>query len=325
MPQHMVTPPIYYTSYQQTVQQQPKFSTPSFTPNTQVSGRRLLALILDSLVLTAVQWILGMGLWGSSVQQVPLDTNHSFWITVTHQLNWPWMLVIAFAYFLIFEAIFGASIGKLLVGLRVVTLSGQHPKLWQTCVRSALRVLEVSPALQPTAWIIAALFIAFTSRHQRIGDLLARTVVAERASVQPTALSSQQRLRRGAFALALAELVAVLCLGFTFYIQPYQYAHDWRAGQSPDFIHRYQNSYGPDEIGNRMTLVNGPLRSQNAQGEETVTYIFTFQTMIQTYNQSSGLFDEKTQRYNMTVTYHWTGVFSGWEIEPTSVLATLTD
>ncbi len=91
-------------------------------------------------------------------------------------------------YFLAWEAWFGRSPGKMAVGLRVVTTSGR-PIGWRA---AALRNLLRAADLLPIAYLAGLVSMALTSRFQRLGDLVAGTmvVVAERAhAARPLALT----------------------------------------------------------------------------------------------------------------------------------------
>ncbi len=76
-------------------------------------------------------------------------------------------------YFVVCEAVYGRSPGKMAVGLRVVTTSGR-PIGWRA---SALRNLLRAADLLPFGYIGGVASMALTSRFQRIGDLVAGTMV----------------------------------------------------------------------------------------------------------------------------------------------------
>jgi uncharacterized RDD family membrane protein YckC len=78
-------------------------------------------------------------------------------------------------YFFVTESFFGGSPGKLLFGMRVRRLNGEHCSVRQIGIRTLLRVVEVNP-LVLSGWP-ACISIICTSRRQRIGELLAGTVV----------------------------------------------------------------------------------------------------------------------------------------------------
>ncbi len=68
------------------------------------------------------------------------------------------------------EAIWGTSIGKGLVGLRVVALDGSKPRLWQALVRNLFKIIcTVMPPL--------AVLALLNPYRQRLGDAVARTIV----------------------------------------------------------------------------------------------------------------------------------------------------
>jgi uncharacterized RDD family membrane protein YckC len=82
------------------------------------------------------------------------------------------------------EAIWGRSLGKALTGLRVVNIDGQTPRRWQLIVRNSLKVLEL---VVPILLLLAIL----SPRRQRLGDIVARTVVIEAAEEQASERSSE--------------------------------------------------------------------------------------------------------------------------------------
>lgn len=80
-----------------------------------------------------------------------------------------------FVYFFLSELVFGASPGKLVFGLRVVRSDGRRRAWWQILVRTLLRLVEVNPVL--LGGLPAGIVILVTRRRQRIGDVLAGTLV----------------------------------------------------------------------------------------------------------------------------------------------------
>ena len=78
-------------------------------------------------------------------------------------------------YYLVPEYLFGATVGKSLFALQVRCTSGKRCTLRQVAIRTALRLVEVNPLLLGA--IPAGIAILSTQRKQRIGDLLAGTVV----------------------------------------------------------------------------------------------------------------------------------------------------
>ena len=69
----------------------------------------------------------------------------------------------------------GQSPGKMVVKLRVVSLTGQDPRIMDLIMRWMFRTLDVSLSVG----LLAISFIISTPRRQRVGDLLANTVVVK--------------------------------------------------------------------------------------------------------------------------------------------------
>ncbi len=70
------------------------------------------------------------------------------------------------------ELVFARTLGKALTGLRSRNLAGDRPKFWQLLVRGLLKTLDLIPG----AWLLLLLPV-ITPQKQRLGDLIARTVI----------------------------------------------------------------------------------------------------------------------------------------------------
>ena len=79
-------------------------------------------------------------------------------------------------YFTYFESTSGQTIGKRALGLRVVTLTtGRPPDLGRSLLRNVLRIVDWLPAFYLLGFVVAAI----SDRRQRLGDLLAETLVVK--------------------------------------------------------------------------------------------------------------------------------------------------
>src|SRR5690349_362430 len=76
-------------------------------------------------------------------------------------------------YFVVFEGMTGRSLGKRAVGVRVVSTNGR-PIGWRAA--SLRNLLRAADAL-PTGYLAGLASMAMTSRFQRLGDLVAGTMV----------------------------------------------------------------------------------------------------------------------------------------------------
>jgi uncharacterized RDD family membrane protein YckC len=90
-----------------------------------------------------------------------------------------------FLYYLILEAIFSASVGKLVCGMRVTMADGSRPTGLAVVVRNVIRVPEAV-----FFYIPAGISCAVSPQRQRLGDHAARTVVVRR---QRTTVASAPR------------------------------------------------------------------------------------------------------------------------------------
>jgi uncharacterized RDD family membrane protein YckC len=88
---------------------------------------------------------------------------------------------ICLAYYIVPEAIFGATLGKLATNLRVVRESDGGPIGWSASViRNALRVIDGF-----VLYLVGLIAMCFSKKRQRIGDRVAGTVVVRRDTQTP--------------------------------------------------------------------------------------------------------------------------------------------
>jgi uncharacterized RDD family membrane protein YckC len=82
-------------------------------------------------------------------------------------------LVIMALYFVLLEGWLGATLGKWMLGLRVVRIDGGRPGLWKSAVRNVLRAVDSLPTLNITGIIL----ILRSPERARFGDRVADTRV----------------------------------------------------------------------------------------------------------------------------------------------------
>jgi uncharacterized protein len=83
--------------------------------------------------------------------------------------------LVELAYFVVLEWQFGGTVGKLLLGVRVVDERGRPIGLKQSVIRNVLRVVDAFPYVVP--YIIGLLLVAGDQRKRRLGDRAANTLV----------------------------------------------------------------------------------------------------------------------------------------------------
>ncbi len=82
-------------------------------------------------------------------------------------------LFIIFAYFILMEAYVGWTVGKRILGMRVVDRTGNKIGFSKALIRNLLRFVDGLPALN----ILGIILIACSPRGQRFGDRVAKTFV----------------------------------------------------------------------------------------------------------------------------------------------------
>lgn len=90
---------------------------------------------------------------------------------------WAWSAAAYAVYAAIMEALTHRTVGKVLTGTRLLSVTGTPPGVRQVVVRNLLRFVELMPPL----WVLGFLVILSRNR-QRVGDMFARTVVVRRAA-----------------------------------------------------------------------------------------------------------------------------------------------
>ena len=114
--------------------------------------------------------------------------------------------VITFAVITFYDVFFevfnsGRTPGKLLNGLRVVRLEGQPVNFVTSVIRNVIRPID----FLPTTYLLGAVVILATKKNQRIGDVVAGTLIVRelgggrrrRDAVAPAALDGRPRHRGG--------------------------------------------------------------------------------------------------------------------------------
>ena len=125
-------------------------------------GLRAVAVIIDTLLLFVVAYAIAMLTGGTTAAGFNLQGGPAFlWFGV------------AFAYYVVLEVQCGWTLGKRVLGLKVVKLDGGGPLDWQaSIVRNLLRIVDGF-----IFYLVAAIAVATSDKKQRIGDRVAGTVV----------------------------------------------------------------------------------------------------------------------------------------------------
>jgi uncharacterized RDD family membrane protein YckC len=125
-------------------------------------GLRAVAVIIDTILLFLVAYAMALATGGV--------TGTGFQLTGGPMFIW---LAIGIAYYIVLEAQFGATLGKRIVGLKVVKLDGGGPIDWQaSIVRNLLRLVDGI-----FFYLVGAIMVWTSNQKQRLGDKVASTVI----------------------------------------------------------------------------------------------------------------------------------------------------
>ncbi|HBQ58666.1 MAG TPA: RDD family protein [Balneolaceae bacterium] len=141
-------------------------------------GERVLAFFLDAFFII-VYYLVVIWIWGyiSSLGSSPSDIESSpVWILYVV------LIIPVLTYHLISEVVSnGYSLGKKIVGIRVVKIDGTRATLSGYLLRWLFRVVEITM----TSGVLAFVTIIMNGKGQRIGDILGKTcVIKERKKVK---------------------------------------------------------------------------------------------------------------------------------------------
>ncbi len=138
-------------------------------------GIRAGAYLIDNIILIASDW--GAGFIGGILMQMLLAAFGQRYLAVRQDLSiWQWIigLIIFTIYFTLFEWLFGASPGKLILRMRVVQVDGHACTLWAAFIRDLLRNIDGLVFAMP-----AYSSMKKTPLRQRLGDRAAKTIVVD--------------------------------------------------------------------------------------------------------------------------------------------------
>jgi uncharacterized RDD family membrane protein YckC len=102
--------------------------------------------------------------------------------------------VVVLGYYLLFEALNGGRTpGKAAFGIRVATVDGRPVTLVAVTLRTLLRLIDFLPFLYATG----AVSVVVTAKNQRLGDLVANTVVVRDRQTAPQVPPPVEGQRQG--------------------------------------------------------------------------------------------------------------------------------
>jgi uncharacterized RDD family membrane protein YckC len=129
-------------------------------PNVHVTGRRVVATIIDGIVLGALGSTADRAVSGFDLTTLSFHGSAS-------------LLVLVLLYYTLLEGLTGRTLGKFVTGVRVVDArTGRAPGLLSALVRTLLRLIDGI-----LAYLVGFLIVINSGRRRRLGDMAARTLV----------------------------------------------------------------------------------------------------------------------------------------------------
>ena len=139
-------------------------------------GIRFAATLIDGLVLGVVIWILTLFVIGGtaaiSMNSSQETITAAVWAAVATVIVLA--ILLWFLYYTLLEGMWGQTLGKYLVKIKVVKEDGAPIGYGDAAVRTILRIIDGL-----FSYLVGALLIWSSDNKQRLGDRLAHTVVIQ--------------------------------------------------------------------------------------------------------------------------------------------------
>jgi uncharacterized RDD family membrane protein YckC len=128
-------------------------------------GPRAVAIIIDSILISIVGYIIYAAL-GSE--------------------PYVFFAILTLLYFPVMEKVWGQTVGKMAMKLKVVTESGQPISWGQAIIRTLLRIIDGL-----FVYLIGSIFVWTSPKKQRLGDRAAKTLVVKKDAAMVPATTGQ--------------------------------------------------------------------------------------------------------------------------------------
>jgi uncharacterized RDD family membrane protein YckC len=130
-------------------------------------------VVLDTLlVFVPLSFVVGWLSGGAYTQEAAGNTTYGMNVT-----DRPFLLLLALgiAYYIACETVTGATLGKRMVGIRVVGEDGEPVTFGAAIVRNLVRIVDAF-----FFYFVAFISALLSKRRQRLGDRAAHTIVVRR-------------------------------------------------------------------------------------------------------------------------------------------------
>lgn len=177
---------------------------------------RLVALILDTIFVGIIGSVATIFYGVTDV--TGQTSNGTGFSTFSERTTLPWIATAAIwlGYYTICEAMFSATPGKAMNGLRVVSVDGRSLGIGSIILRNLLRLIDALPV----AYLLGGAIVMLTPYSQRLGDFAGRTtVVHNRYVVEPRTARSSGR-RAGPPLVGLVIVLSAFSVFYGYFGQP---------------------------------------------------------------------------------------------------------
>ncbi len=178
---------------------------------------RLAALVLDTFFFSVLSALLDAvyGVTQVTSGTPPPTIGFSSYGTQT-TISWLALTLVYLGYFMVMEALFGATPGKAICRLRVVRLDGRPLAVGAVVVRNVLRFGDALPIL----YLLGGIAVLLTPGSQRLGDLAAGTTVVYRhRALEPGATRASTPTAKVVFAFWVMVAIAFSAF-FSYFGRP---------------------------------------------------------------------------------------------------------
>ena len=151
--------------------------TPDVYEASTATGQRLIAGLIDGVLMVVLFTVMALAF--ADVEQ-GTGNNQTVRVGLWNE-QFLLYLVILYGYYVVLETLFGATVGKLMLGLRVIKVSGARYDLGAALLRNLLRFVDSFPF---GLYIVGLVFIAATEKKQRLGDIAAGTAVVKASTAK---------------------------------------------------------------------------------------------------------------------------------------------
>ncbi len=127
-------------------------------------GRRAAAVIIDMIIFFIIGFVIALFTGGITGAGYQMEDGPAFLL-----------FLLTLLYYIVLEAIWGATLGKMLLGLRVARTDGSPIGWSASLIRNILRIVDGF-----LFYLVGAILVWQSPLRQRLGDRIADTVVVQR-------------------------------------------------------------------------------------------------------------------------------------------------